>query len=1175
MDNRNAVDTNWPTGFMVVQGNQLETLRDVMVGWFKRYPLGPLEQEQLLVQSNGIAQWLKLALAQAPEQGGCGVAASIAADLPGRFVWRTYRSFLPNLATTSPYDKGPLTWRLFRILGQLERLNSPEILAPLKGFIDAGNDAPQRRYQLAGRLAELYDQYQVYRADWLLAWSAGRDCLQTNDGDEVALESEQRWQPLLWRALSDDIEADPNLPTGPMDRHSRAQIHQAFLDTCADQVHPPADLPRRVVVFGISSMPQQTLQVFQAIARYTQVLLFTMNPCQYFWGDLIEGGAWLKREYKRAQRRPERSQIPLLSSEQLHQYGQSLLAAWGKQGRDFLHLLDEQDQPDSYRQCFADQKIDLFQSPGDQTLLQQLQQDILELRPLHEAKQLARTIDVEADHSLRFMEAHSPQREIEILHDQLLEAFQSANAKGEPLEPRDILVMVPDINRYTRHIEAVFGRYKPVGEDARDPRFLPFHIADQGQRYRNPLIIAFEHLLRLPQARFEATELLDLLDVPAVRARFDLQEADIPRLKKWVEGANIRWGLNAEQRATLDLPPDREQNSWLFGIRRMLLGYATGPGDAWNDIQPYDEIGGLDAELLGPLVLMLEKLEHSWHVLQRAHTPQDWASLLQEELQAYFTAQSEGDARVLSALGFQLDSWLQVTVSAGLEDESIPLDVVRDALLSSLDQPTLSQRFLSGAINFATLMPMRAIPFRHIWMLGMNDGDYPRSVPRTDFDLMAGHYRPGDRSRREDDRYLFLEALLSARERLVISWHGRHIRDNSERPPSVLVGQLRDYIGQAWPQPDLLQALTTAYPMQPFSHRYFTEPTESTEKPLFTYASEWEAVHDDAKQVSHEDLSQQRLPDWKPEGALTLRQLRDFLRSPVNALFTQRLRVASAEDLADTPVIESFEHDALQSWALKDRLMTRSFTRGLKPEELAERFDEEQARLVREGVLIEGALGQIQTHELTGELTDLYATWNRAFEGRSLMSDQPLSLHLDLQLNSGSVLEFSAELPPLLQSDKDANTYCQVNLQASNLKKDAKWRWRNMIPGWLDHLAATLALDQQGVLPAEVTTHVLSPVGELTFLPMSPGDALAYVNELVECWFEGMHCPLPLSLNAGMRWVSQATDDQVNNSFVEDDLRNDERLARIFPNIEALRADGRFSELAERLYKPIVDHIQE
>src|SRR5690554_1114809 len=285
----------------------------------------------------------------------------------------------------------------------------------------------------------------------------------------------------------------------------------------------------------------------------------------------------------------------------------------------------------------------------------------------------------------------------------------------------------------------------------------------------------------------------------------------------------------------------------------------------------------------------------------------------------------------------QLEQWLEDALAAGLDHRPLPLNIVKDVLLQGLDEGGLNQRFLAGKVNFATLMPMRAIPFRKVCLLGMNDGDYPRSRPPVDFDLMAQDYRPGDRSRREDDRYLFLEALLSAREQLYISWVGRSIKDDSERPPSVLIGQLQDHLDSLWAvagQTDssVTQALTTQHPLQPFSRDYFPkanglgEGEEAQPKPLaevlqarglFTYEREWRSAHG----VEALEQAHQALPYQAPEEPISLNELANFLKKPIDNFYQRRLQVRF-EDVEDEDTDnENFDLNGLDRWRLDNELI--------------------------------------------------------------------------------------------------------------------------------------------------------------------------------------------------------------------------------------------------------------
>ena len=1210
-------------GFMVIHGNRLEDLRGVAVEWMKRHPLGPLENETILVQSNGISQWLKLALAADERDdgtGGSGIAAALDITLPARFLWQAYRAVLNHVEhdpqavpATSPFDKSHLLWRLLRLLPELMERDE---FAPLRQFL-AHDDDLRKHYQLAERLADLFDQYQVYRADWLDAWGRGEDVLISARGEAHPLEDAQRWQPALWRAIRHDVARQgravgESVAADVGDQgiaSSRAMVHRRFMDAAGqlDANHRPPGLPRRVMVFGISSLPQQALEALAAIARCCQVVLCVHNPCQHYWADIIEHKELLRAASRRQQRKagmPERLDVlgdagaSGEGAESLHLHAQPLLAAWGKQGRDYLRLLDEHDDSQQYAGLFAADslRIDLFEpfvnSRGQARLLNQLQDDIRELRPLHETRETWPAVDTQADDSIVFHVAHSPQREVEILHDQLLAAFSA----DPDLRPRDIIVMVPDIDHYAPHIQAVFGQYQraPYAKDQaerEDPRHIPYTLSDQGSRHRLPLLIALESLLRLPELRFSVSELLDLIDVPALRTRFGIDEDDLPTLRRWIEGAGIRWGLHGQQRASLDLPGGMEQNTWAFGLRRLLLGYAVGEAASgpWQGIEPFDDIGGLDAQLAGPLATLLESLERQWHALREPTDVNGWVQRLRQLLEESFSGDDAQDSLMLAQLEQALQTWQESAEEAGLTRE-LPLSVVREHWLAQIDEHSLSQRFMAGAVNFATLMPMRAIPFKRVCLLGMNDGDYPRSHPPMDFDLMNGDYRPGDRSRREDDRYLFLEALLSARDQLYVSWMGRSIVDNSEKPPSVLVGQLRDHLKAGWRASgvdeegdnDLLEALTTEHPLQPFSRRYFATPQQHAarsvaDRRLFTYAHEWHEVHAEAAPAQ----ANEELEAFKHETPLTLIQLGNFLRDPARAFFNTRLKVfLDQEDLTSLDH-EPFTLDGLSNWQLQDLLIQvqrRAVDAG-HPREPA--MLDALDRLQGQGVLAMGAFGERMREQLIEPMPELFEAYEAALEEWPHAVEEPESVRLNVP-GAPPLEDWLDELR------RDANGQrCRLLLSSSSLIKKGKYHWHHLLRPWVAHLAGHLEGEP-------MTTQLLSKAGNVTLPPLDPEVAREQLREIIKAWQAGMQAPLPLAIATAFVWLSKlGTPESERDSdawhaarkaFEGDDFNAGEvgrnpYLAHRWPSFRALTEANphqptRFAALTERLLKPVHDAVK-
>ncbi|RUO53590.1 exodeoxyribonuclease V subunit gamma [Pseudidiomarina homiensis] len=1131
-------------GLIVAHSHKLEELTDLVVEMTRIAPLAPLESECVLVQSNGIAQWLKRHWAES-----LGIAAMVDVTLPARFQWQAYRAVLGNdLPRHSPFDKDRLTWRLLRLLPL--HLDKPEFAA-LANYIR--DDTEQRKlYQLAERLADLYDQYQMYRADWLADWAAG---------GSIAADSDNAWQPLLWQLLREDI--------GAHGLSDRAQLHQRFIAKAqtlsTDQ--RPKGLPPRVIVFGISSMPQQLIEVLNALANCCQVLLCVHNPSQHFWMDSIAGRDVLREiKRKRLSRKPGQAELDINN---LHTETHPLLASWGKQGGDYIRMLDAFDGTQEQQSRFAKLNFDLFEEPeAPQCRLAQLQSDMLHLRSIGEAKPLWE--ERAADDSLKFVSCHSPQREVEVLHDRLLQLF----AEHDDVKPSDIIVMVPDVDQYAPHIQAVFGRYGPD-----DKRRIPFSIADQGMRQRHPILLALEYALKLNVERATASDLLDILQVDAVQQRFALTAADVEQLQRWLHEAGVRWGLHAEHREQLGLPPAEGRHSWWFGLRRMLLGYAVGrtegPTTAWLDDEPYPEVGGLAAASVGGLQQMIRVLDDVFQLTLQQLTPAQWGDQLSQVIERLFVTDDDHDAWVLTRLQSQLHDWLD-GVSAAEYDQPIGLAVVLESWLSKVDEHQLTQRFLAGSVNFATLMPMRAIPFKGVFLLGMNDGDYPRQRKPFDFDLMAQDSRPGDRSRREDDRYLFLEALLSARLWLYLSWCGRSSKDNSEQPPSVLVSQLRDHLQQLGHA-----AVIEEHYLQPFNPAYFRAQSAAH---LFTYAQEWHALHS----VSDDAITQRNQPlaQWLPAGPVQLRQLKGFLEEPARWFLQQRFQCYLPEAHVENQDAELFRLDGLSRWQLIDSLqepLREALRQAQTDSDWLRQLQRIVQRLQGEGALANGAAGVTQQQQV------IDAGYNMWQQVQDLMTAYPLEVGAcALQYGSESTVQVADVVRGVRTNATGERVYLKFSASSIVTSKGAV-RLEKLLDSWLEHLLLNTE--------APCATSIISAEHRLCLTPMATERAGALLTKVLD-WATTALCePLPMHfelvlagwgkrLGKGLAKFVAAEDfsfmnEDAQRRYDESDsfsykkaLRLSARyMSRFYPSFADIPEQERYLTFVRELYLPLVETL--
>lgn len=1108
-------------GFAVIHSNFLENLRSILVDWLKKYPLAPLENEIFLVQSNGMAQWLKLALADE-----LGICTAVNMELPAQFLWTTYKIVLGDIPTESPLDREPLVWRLFHILR--EGTDYPELKQIQNAEVD-------KQYQLSKILADVFDQYQVYRSDWIQDWTNNKD--QVRDPNGKAQPVPQAWQAALWRKVLEEISIEAI-------HSSRALVHQRFIEKLKEEKESPKKLPRRILVFGISSMPRQTLEAFAQLGRFCQVLILVHNPCRYHWEDIVDQKDLLR---KKRNRKSKISQTPL---EDLHINANPLLASWGRQGKDYIHFLDSLDDPQQYQTWF--QRIDLFDDFEDpKNLLQKIQQSILDLDP--SPKNLKDRKDVKTeDFSVVFHSAHSQKREVEILHDQLLDLLSKQEGT---LKHRDILVMVPDINSYAPHIHAVFGK-----SEVKDSRQIPFSISDQKERGKNPILIALEFLLRITDSRFSVSDFFELLSVPSIQKSFGISEQDLPIMRRWVIDSGIRWGLNAEQRKNFCSSSDLEQNTWRFGLDRMLLGYAVGLGKSWESIEPYDEVSGLSAEKLGLLAHLMDVLEIFWREFSIPANPETWGKRFRYLLKTFFISTGNRDLLTLEELLKHLERWEEHCQQAKF-DETLPISVAREAWLSKIDEPSLSQNFLVGRVNFCTLLPMRAIPFEVICLLGMNDGDFPRNFPTSSIDLMAvTGYRPGDRSRREDDRYLFLEAVLSARKKLYISWVGQDEKNNQVRMPSILVQQLRDFITSGWvdssPNHSLLDRLTAKHPLHPFSKRYFLSADSiGYDERIFSYAHEWRVAHDPQMSKPSSDL-----PDYFPEMPVSIKTLAFFLRHPTKVFFNDRLKIILEDREKENTDIEPFVLSRLDDYFLSEELLKT--ISGKPTENMEVLFEEKQAQQKRRGELPLSSFAEQASKRFSTPVRMAYQRSQQIYQSWPQKVEKPKEVSLEFLIGIARV-SLEGWITDLYTNEKEQ--YARILVKHQDLR-DRKYA---LVDPWVYHLSGcAIGLDM-------CTLQVGSDV-VISFRSIPKEDAYTYLEKIVHAWYTGMQHPLPLACKTAFTWLNNSEDAckkyEGSSHGNVGEVQEDPYLRRAYSTFEllmnSLHPNG-FEYWARELYGPI------
>jgi exodeoxyribonuclease V gamma subunit len=940
----------------LVQSNKMEFLAKALQAWLledKAASANIFTQDTILVQSPGMAQWLKIQIAQ-----DSGIAANLDFPLPSSFIWQLYRQHIPLLPEQSAFTKDNMAWKLMAILPDLL---SQQGFAAVSDYLADGQAL--KLYQLCHKIADVYDQYLVYRPQWILSWEQGIDELPDTQ------VSEHPWQPILWRALVKYSEG-----LGESVFH-RANLHNTLLaELNAEQAESNESKP--LLVFGLSAMPRQQLEVLSALARQREVVIFWFNPCQHYWGDVVDDKTRARAMLKQDEQDDDASQADYLV------VGNPLLSSWGKLGRDYQDMLLELEPV----------QHDGFIDPVATNLLAHIQSEVLNLQyrgsnePLSAAELLSNGEHLPKialshdDNSIVVQVCHSKVRELEVLHDKLLQLFE----QHPHWHPGDIIIMMPDVAQYAPFIDGVFGAVE-AGLN------IPYAISDRNVSEQSPLLLSFQQLMTLHQSRLTLSEVLALCEVPAILAKFELSLPEYELLSHWLADAGVRWGWDSEDKQRWDLPADG-QNTWYFGLQRLLAGYAMNGEDLYHNasqyLAPYSDIEGQQAIALGKFYLFARQLMDTLQFCLQSATLSDKVLGALAIIEQMYLPDEQEELELLSlrhALEQMLAHQLQYP---GL----IEHDVFVSELLLNLQDKGVGQRFLAGYVNFCTLMPMRSIPFKVVCLLGMNDADYPRQVLPMGFDLMhIGTSRRGDRSRRLDDRYLFLEALLSARELLYLSYQGFSAKDNSLRSPSLLLSELLDYCRHCYclsgenelaakqSEINLLAHLCTEHPLQPFSELYFQVADNTPAKLALSYQQHWLAV---AQQLREEVTPQSFLSARDNNLALNpgddvieleLDQLIQFFHNPARGYFMHhwQSRFKSAEtQLFDE---EPFGFDALQRYQLNQRVIDSYGRQGpLKQDWVTRLRAEGQLPADNSGPILLKQIEQ-QSETLIEQLTELNA----------------------------------------------------------------------------------------------------------------------------------------------------------------------------------------------------------
>lgn len=1008
----------------------------------------PFTPEVIAVPTRGMERWLSQRLSAhlgATPGRGDGVCANVGFPFPARVIGRGVAAATGIDPDGDPWKPEHAVWPLLEVV---EECAGEPWLHTLAAHLGLGTDPPDpirrsRRLAVLRHVADLFDRYAIHRPETVVGWAAGRD---------------DRWQAELWRRLRGRVA----LP-GPAERLASA---------CGRLREDGAllDLPERIVMFGFTRLPAGHLRVLAAMAAHRDVHLFLLHPSPALW-DSVAASITSRPAVVRRTDDPT-TELP----------AHPLLGSWGRDAREMQVVLAQTDAE------LRDHHHEVPEPP--ETLLGRIQADVRgDVRAAGPAP-LNRS-----DRSLQIHACHGRARQVEVMRDAVLHALE----EDESLEPRDVIVMCPDIETFAPLVHATFGAGEPSA-DPEEPDALPqelrppelrVRLADRSLRQTNPVLGVLGYLLELADQRVTASQVLDLADREPVRRRFRFDDDDLERIQSWVSASGIRWGLDAAHRKPYKLD-HLPTGTWRTGLDRLLLGVSMSEDGLrrFADVLPVDDVESGSIDLTGRFSELIARLNGALGEFAEPRPIRGWASVLADAAGA-LTATSERDAWQTTELARLLEA---VVEESGGSATPIALAEIRTLLADRLRGRPTRANFRTGHLTICTLVPMRSVPHRVVCLLGLDDGVFPRKAPHDGDDLMLDDPRVGERDPRSEDLQLLLDALLAAGDRLIVTYTGNDERTNAPRPPAVPVSELLD-VAEAR-TPGARDHVLVHHPLQPFDPKNFA-PGE------LLHGTSWGfdrvTLAGAAALTGREDEPRPFLAAPLPPidgGVIEVEDLVAFVSHPVRAFLGQRLGISARDYSSEVEDDLRVELDALQRWGVGDRILGAL----LGGASLEEARHAERTR----GELPPGALG-IPVVKEASNLAQTIADWALEF-GRDLDS-----------------VDVRAELPGGRRLSGTVADVCGDVLRTATFSKLAP---KHRLPAWIRLLALTAAWPERPWSAVtigryrkdEVVVARIAPLGEDADTRRATArDELAVLIDLYE---RGMREPLPLYCATSAAWAA-------------------------------------------------------
>ena len=1090
----------------------------------------PLEDpflfEWIVIQSRGMKQWISIEIAKR-----FGICANINYSFP--------REIIEQFSLKSQFDSNILLFKILNLLPELIHDDKfSQNFSSIKTYL-AGDGDGIRLYQLSSNITSLFDDYRIYRPDILLNWQNNIEDFQ---GQKLDKEKNDfwTWQSVLFRKL-----LESGVDCSPV-RFAEDKLAENF---------ERVNLPERISVFGISSYPPLFLNFFNELSSFIDINLFLLVPSKEFFGYST----------------PRFINSTEVEQDQYLESGNPLVVSLGKSGRDLQVLLEEFN--------YHEPLPDLWHDPlhNSKTMLSFIQSDILHLfeRKYDKDKEPV-DILIQDDNSISIHSCHTPMREVQVFKDQLLNLFEN----NSDLKPDDVIVMMSDIESYAPLIEAVFST---------EYRFS-YSISDRKQRTESETIKSFLKIINIMDSRFELHPVLDLLSQAPVAEKFAIDQAELNIIEKYTENAGICWGIDLNYKKNTGFPEFNE-NTWQFGLQRLMLGYAMPESNnaLFCNVLPADCPEGSEVEIFGKFALFLDTLFKGANSLllsksesySKQRTVSEFCKIFKQILNSLIAKTADNENEFL----FILDSIQQIENQSeqALFNDKISFAVAVKILEEKLSQSVSTGTFMTGGITFCNLMPMRSIPFKIVGLMGMSEQDFPRQSSPKSFDLIERFPRIGDKNMRDEDRFLFLEALISARENFIITYTGSDIKDNSPIPCSTIVSELIDVIMNSF-NIESEADIVCYHPLQPFSRKYFnkTDIEKSGYDKYFSFSSHTLKISknllkrsDSRESFINGDLSSPVLP----EENISLDSLCYFFKQPLEYMIRNRLGIA----LQETSIAKEDREPVVLNQLDNFQMGSDILEQGVDTKEL--NIDYERFRAT--GRLPFGEKGKVDLEEIYTQTMPIYKKAETIIQ-KEIMVPQNVDININGVNISGSIDLVREGFGRFIL------TFGKLNAQ-------------RLLKGWIYHLALNASLTRNNqlrtILIGKNSTQPKDIAQEIIFSEIDKQEACELLSDIVDCYQSGFSEPFIFFPETSYEFVKNLLKTDPDFDMDRDDLKDHipgvmqkckikwyspfsntgEKTNRytslyfgdqdLFQNIDYFVSTG-FIENSIRVFKPLMEHMR-